>query len=40
MESSAWGAAWEAAVLKLGALPFYQYLAWGGLFYHLYNQVN
>jgi solute carrier family 35 protein E1 len=40
MESSAWGAAWEAAVLKLGALPFYQYLAWGGLFYHLYNQLS
>lgn len=39
MESPMWGTAWEAAKTKLGAVPFYQLLAWGGLFYHLYNQV-
>ena len=39
MESSVWGPAWQAAIDKLGALPFYQYLAVGGIFYHLYNQV-
>eukprot|EP00955_Chlamydomonas_euryale_P097128 365053-Chlamydomonas_euryale.AAC.12 len=40
MESSMWGAAWTAATEKLGATAFYQLLATGGIFYHLYNQVR
>lgn len=39
-EGSKWAPAWDAAVLTLGAAPFYQLLAWGGLFYHLYNQAS
>jgi solute carrier family 35 protein E1 len=40
IESSQWAAAWQAASAKLGGdMAFYQLLAWGGLFYHLYNQV-
>ena len=39
MERSMWGPAWEAAVAKMGAAQFYQILAVGGVFYHLYNQV-
>ena len=39
MESPMWGAAWQAAITKMGATQFYQILAVGGLFYHLYNQV-
>jgi len=40
MESSMWGAAWTAATEKLGATAFYQLLATGGIFYHLYNQAS
>lgn len=40
MEGAMWATAWDAAVLKLGAAQFYQMLAWGGLFYHLYNQAS
>jgi hypothetical protein len=41
MESSVWGTAWQVAIGKLGgALPFYQILLVGGVFYHLYNQVR
>ena len=40
MESPMWGAAWQAAITKMGATHFYQILAVGGLFYHLYNQVG
>jgi hypothetical protein len=41
LESSQWAAAWQAAAQKLGGdMAFYQLLAWGGLFYHLYNQVR
>lgn len=40
MEGAKWSMAWDAAVLKMGALPFYRLLAWSGLFYHLYNQAS
>lgn len=40
MEGAMWGPAWDTAVAKLGALPFYQLLAVGGFFYHLYNQAS
>lgn len=40
MESAVWPAAWQAAGDKLGMNAFYQLLGWGGLFYHLYNQVG
>ncbi|MEW5296931.1 MAG: hypothetical protein WDW36_000177 [Sanguina aurantia] len=40
MESAVWPAAWQAACNKLGETGFYQMLAWGGLFYHLYNQAS
>ena len=40
MESPMWGAAWQAAITKMGATQFYQILAVGGIFYHLYNQVG
>lgn len=39
MESSQWGAAFEAAKLTVGTQGLLQLLAVGGLFYHLYNQV-
>lgn len=39
-EGHMWGAAWDAAVQKLGPMAFYQLLAMSGLFYHLYNQVR
>ncbi|KAL6751807.1 triose-phosphate transporter family-domain-containing protein [Haematococcus lacustris] len=40
IESAQWGPAWQAAVAKLGTTQFCQTLAWGGLFYHLYNQAS
>lgn len=41
IEGSKWAAAWQAASLKLGGeAAFLQLLAWGGLFYHLYNQSS
>ncbi len=41
MEGAKWGPALQAAVTKMGSdMAFYQLLAWGGLFYHLYNQVS
>jgi len=40
MEGAMWKGAWQTAVDKLGAAAFYQLLAVGGLFYHLYNQAS
>lgn len=40
VESAQWGPALSAAAAKMGAAPFYQLLAWSGLFYHLYNQAS
>ncbi|GBF93816.1 hypothetical protein Rsub_06148 [Raphidocelis subcapitata] len=39
-EGHMWGAAWEAAVAKMGQGALLQLLAVGGLFYHLYNQAS
>ncbi|KAG2489028.1 hypothetical protein HYH03_012466 [Edaphochlamys debaryana] len=41
-EGSTWKGAWEAAVAKAGgsAVPVLQLLGWGGVFYHLYNQLS
>lgn len=38
-EGAKWGPAWDAATAN-GAGPLLGVLAWGGLFYHLYNQAS
>jgi hypothetical protein len=38
-EAGIWKSMWEASVLKSGEWGTAQLLLWGGLFYHLYNQV-
>ncbi len=39
-ESGIWKAAWETSVARSGEAGTLQLLLWGGLFYHLYNQVG
>jgi len=41
-EGAAWRPAWDAAVAAAGGSPYplLGVLAWGGLFYHLYNQAS
>ncbi|GLI71662.1 hypothetical protein VaNZ11_016898 [Volvox africanus] len=40
LESGAWQAAWQAAATKAGQKATLQLLLWGGVFYHLYNQLS
>jgi solute carrier family 35 protein E1 len=41
VEGGKWAAAWQAATAgAAGAGPLLSVLAWGGLFYHLYNQAS
>ncbi|GIL88382.1 hypothetical protein Vretifemale_16351 [Volvox reticuliferus] len=40
LESGTWQAAWQAAATKAGQKATLQLLLWGGVFYHLYNQVG
>jgi len=39
-EGALWPAAWRAATASAGPAPLLALLAWGGLFYHLYNQAS
>ncbi|KAG2451660.1 hypothetical protein HYH02_003440 [Chlamydomonas schloesseri] len=39
-EAGIWKSMWEASVLKTGEWGTAQLLLWGGLFYHLYNQLS
>ncbi|GFR45956.1 hypothetical protein Agub_g7423 [Astrephomene gubernaculifera] len=40
LESGSWGATWSAAVARVGQQQVAGLLLWGGLFYHLYNQLS
>jgi solute carrier family 35, member E1 len=40
-EGAQWSSCWQAATTgAAGAAPLLTVLAWGGLFYHLYNQAS
>jgi solute carrier family 35 protein E1 len=41
-EGALWRPAWDAAVAAAGGspLPLLTVLAWGGVFYHMYNQAS
>ncbi|KXZ52402.1 hypothetical protein GPECTOR_9g446 [Gonium pectorale] len=39
-EGSTWQATWNAAVAKVGKEAVLKLLLWGGVFYHLYNQLS